>query len=140
MAGLFGTGPWCPDDGHHHQAGVLFQQARAIHAKLAQRRGPKRCNQHIGARQNLVQLLLTGGRFQIRLNDFHALVQGGVGRRFVLSHWVGRQPRRAARRRQRFKLGALRAHGFQAHDGGRARQIQRQGQHAHAFEGVGDHI
>ena len=74
---------------------------------------------------------LTAIRFQIRLQYFQALMHHLIGRGLVNAHRVC-----CAQflRRKWFELGARGAHVTQSHDGRRARQVECEGQDAHALE------
>ena len=104
------------------------------HAEFLQGRRAKRGQQHVGLGQELVQLGLAFGGFQVGLHHFHTRVKLGVSVWGVQTHGVRGRAFGRTGGRQRFEFAALGAHGGQAHQGGGPGQVQRHAQDANALE------
>ncbi len=121
-------------DAHQRQARVFRLQGLPTQAELGQGRWAERGDQHIGARQLLVQRGLALGRLEMGVQHPHALVQRGIGGRAVDAHGVGAG---VAGHRRWFELGAFGAHARAAHQGGGAGQVQGEAQDAGVAQGLG---
>ncbi|MNH33309.1 hypothetical protein D3C79_938120 [compost metagenome] len=120
-------------DTHHGQLRIACLQRLPVQPELAQGGRPERRQQHIRTREFGVQHGLSFGGLQVGLQALHLGVHVVVGRLAIAVHGVGAG---AAGGGQGFELGALRAHGGTAFQGGRAGQVQRQAQDADATQGL----
>ena len=90
MAGDLGASAGRADDADQVEGGKLGVQIRPSHAQLLQGRGSEGGEQYIGVGQQLVQLGLSFGGFQVSLDNFHTGMQLGIGLGRVQAHGVGR--------------------------------------------------
>ena len=118
----------------HVQGRELGVQVGPGHAEFLQGRRAKRGQQHVGLGQELVQLGLAFGGFQVGLHHFHTRVKLGISVWGVQPHGVRGRAFGRTGGRQRFEFAALGAHGGQAHQGGGPGQVQRHAQDANALE------
>ena len=118
----------------HVQGGELGVQIGPSHAQFLQGRRAKRGQEHVGLGQQLVQLGLAFGGFQVGLHHFHPRVKLGIGVGCVQTHRVRGRAFGRTGGRQRFEFAAFGTHGGQAHQGGGSGQVQRHAQDANALE------
>jgi hypothetical protein len=118
--------------GTHHfneaERGVLLVQCFPAQPQLDQCRGAKGGQQHIGLRQQFMHGALARLGFEVQRFVRHAFVHQGVAIGRVVLHRVACW---------RVDFGAAGAHLSQAHQGGRAGQIQGQAEDAHTAQGFG---